>query len=259
MSSSSSSNTNNGQAQPFIIDHQQSTVVQNPFELKRDFYDRDMWYQYKAEIEALGYTLIEYDWLMMDDITFTIEVCLDHDQRTALNAYLADNVLGGYTRIPRSVEQYDKKTNKYSGSVEFVPIPRHQAQLSLVSSSGMTANPASLALVNNGTILLQDGQSSTPGSMAFSATEDSCGLKKWHFSGGNEHITRIANLTSTHIGFRYSIEKGHEQVGIWDDLEDDSDTTWKKVIDGIFTTAKYEPKITVYQPREIASVENYRT
>ena len=54
-----------------------AVVVQNPFELKRDFYDRNMWYDYKDELSALGYTMIEYDWLILDNITFTIEGTYD--------------------------------------------------------------------------------------------------------------------------------------------------------------------------------------
>ena len=34
--------------------------------------------EYKDELFSLGYTMIEYDWLIMDNITFTTEVCLDH-------------------------------------------------------------------------------------------------------------------------------------------------------------------------------------
>jgi hypothetical protein len=102
-------------ANPQLLDHSQSTVVHNPYELQRKFYDRDMWCkcslfenhsvvkfttgreepfytdppdldplflcltdEYKDELYSLGYTMIEYDWLIMDNITFTLEVCLDH-------------------------------------------------------------------------------------------------------------------------------------------------------------------------------------
>ena len=36
-----------------------------------------MWYDYKDELSALGYTMIEYDWLILDNITFTIEGTYD--------------------------------------------------------------------------------------------------------------------------------------------------------------------------------------
>ncbi|CAB9497224.1 expressed unknown protein [Seminavis robusta] len=231
--------------------HEESTVVHNPFEMKRDFYDRDMWYAYKDELNGLGYTMLEYDWLILDNITFTIEVCLDHEIHTALKAYMADTVLGSPTLIPKNVETYDHKLKRNTGWIEYVNIPRHQAQLSLVSSAGMSVNPASMALANNGTIILQDGLSSKEGTMVFSSE---CEHYSWHFSGGSEHISRSAKLSSTEIVFEYSIHSGHQQVGIWDDLEDLSDTTWKGEIQGVFTTERYEPKITVYSPKDIAQV-----
>jgi hypothetical protein len=231
--------------------HQQATTVHNPFEMQRDFYDRDIWYRYKEELNELGYTMIEYDWLILDNITFTIEVCLDHYVHTALKAYMADNVLGSPTRIPKNLEAYDHHLKRQTGWIEYVPIPKHQAQLSLVSSSGMTVNPESLALVNNGTIILQDGLSSKEGGMEYSSD---CEHLSWHFTGGSEHISRTAKLTSTEISFEYAIHSGHAQVGIWDELEDLKDITWKGVINGLFTTEKYEPKITIYSPKEIAQV-----
>lgn len=226
-------------------------VVQNPFELQRDFYDRDMWYSYKDELMDLGYHMIEYDWLILDNITFTIEVCLDHDARTALNAYLADNVLGSPTRIPKSFADWDPVAQKFVGGVERVKIPRHQAQISLVSSMGMVANPQSLALTNNGTLILQDGQSSKNGTMAYMLD---CDTKSWHFDGGSEYISRSTAITNTRIDFKYQIHAPKNQVGVFDNLYDDSDNTWKESIKGVFSTTKYEPKITIYPVRNIAKV-----
>jgi len=231
--------------------HDKATIVHNPFDLQRKFYDRDMWYIYKDELNDLGYTMIEYDWLILDNITISIEVCLDHDVKTALKAYLADKVLGSPTLIPKNAEKYDHKLKRNTGHVEYVKIPAHQAQLSLVSSSGMSVNPDSLALTNEGTIILQDGMSSREGSMGF---ESECERFQLHFAGGSEHISRSAKLTATEITFEYAIHSGHQQVGIWDDLEDDNDETWKSVIQGAFTTARYEPKITVYSPKDVAKV-----
>lgn len=235
--------------------HQESTVVRHPFELDRKYYDRDLWYSYKDELESLGYTMLEYDWLILDNITFTIEVCLDHDTRTALNAYLADTTLGSPTKIPKNYDVYDPQLKRHTGRIEYVRIPRHQAQLSLVSSSGMSVNPDSMALANNGTIILQDGLSSKEASMSY---ENECFFYSWHFKGGSEHITRSATLGTTEISFQYSIHPGRSQHGIWDDLEDLEDETWKKAIQGVFTTSRYEPKITAYSPKMIAAVDTYK-
>jgi len=229
-------------------------VVDNPFVLMKDFYDRDMWYAYKDELEEQGYTMIEYDWLILDNITFTIEVCLDHDARTALNAYLADNVLGSPSRIPKSVQHWDPVANKFVGGVEQVKVPRHQAQISLVSSMGMVANPNSLALCQNGTLILQDGQSDKNGTMAYKAMDGDCDTKRWHFDGGTEFVSRTTAITTTRIDFSYQIHAPATQFGVFDDLYNDADDAWKKEIKGVFTTTKYEPKITMYPIREVATV-----
>ncbi|CAB9497229.1 expressed unknown protein [Seminavis robusta] len=228
-------------------DEDPQVVVQNPFEMKRDFYDREMWYAYKDELNELGYIMIEYDWLILDNITFTMEVCLDHDARTALNAYLADNVMGSPTRVPKSIRRWDPVAHKYVGDVDYVRIPRHQAQLSLVSSMGMTANPESLALTQNGTLILQDGQSAGSGSMAF---EWDCDSKSWHFKGGSEFISRTAAITDTRIDFKYQIHAPDHHASVYQKTKDE----WKGVIQGVFTTTKYEPKITVYPIHHIAEV-----
>ena len=205
----------------------------------RIFYDQDVWLEYKDELNDLGYTMLEYDWLIMDDITFTVEICVDHFAQTAINTYLADTALGKITKIPKIIETYDEETNKYKGGVEYVRIPNHMAQLSLVSSAGMTIEPKALVLTENGTILLQDGQSDREGTMDWISE---CEFFSWHFEGGTQHVTRTAKLTSTEITFEFNIHDGKKQFGIWDDLEDDSDTTWKDHIKGMFTTTRYEPK-----------------
>jgi hypothetical protein len=240
-----SSSLSSLQVTPKEGDDEPEIVVQNPFELKRDFYDRDMWYAYKDELHDLGYTMIEYDWVILDNITFSIEVCLDHDARTALNAYMADNVMGNPTRIPKNVRHWDPIANKYVGRVEYVQIPRHLAQISLVSSMGMTANPESLALAENGTLILQDGMSSKTGTMAY--TMD-CDSKSWHFDGGSEFITRSTQFTDTRIGFQYQIHAPHKDVPVYQERD------WKDVLKGVFTTTQYAPEITVYPIRHITKV-----
>lgn len=232
---------------------QQTTMAHNPFfeAPTRKFYDQDVWMEYKDEITGLGYTMLEYDWMILDDITFTIEICVDHFAQTAINTYMADNVLGKPTKIPKSVETYDHHAKKYTGSVEYVRIPDHMAQLSLVSSAGMTIEPKALVLAEQGTILLQDGESDRYGSMEWISE---CDWFSWHFKGGSQHVTRSAKLTNTDISFMYHVGKDWEQFGIWDELEDLADVTWKGHINGTFTTTRYEPKITMYAPKEIAKV-----
>jgi hypothetical protein len=71
-------------------------------------------------------------------------------KKTALNTYLGDMIQGRIARIPSSSDDH---------GLEYIPIPIHQAQIGVVSSAGMTINANSMALVQNGTLFLQDGMS----------------------------------------------------------------------------------------------------
>jgi hypothetical protein len=212
-----------------------NTTVLNPYDLHKKKYDREMWHRYKDELNELGYIMIEYDWFIMDGITFTIEVCLDHDMRTALSTYLAYAVMESPLLIP-SVSD---------GRIDYVPIPKYQAQISLVASSGMTINPASLALTNNGSILLQDGMSNEDVIMSWS---DECFQYSWHFDGGSEVIQRNALISPTEVVFEYSVNDRYLKHDIYDD------DGWRKALEGVFSNAVYEPKMTVYEPTDIAKV-----
>ena len=59
-------------------------------------------------------------------------------------------IKGRITRIPSTSDEH---------GLQFVPIPIHQAQIGVVSSAGMTINANSMAVVENGTLFLQDGMS----------------------------------------------------------------------------------------------------
>jgi len=169
--------------------HYNETIF-NPHDYERKRYNADIWTKYKGELNELGYTLIEYGWLMIDGLSISIEVCLDHMMRTALNTYLGDMTTGRHTRIPSS-------TN--GKGISNVSIPSYQAQISLVSSGGMQINPDSLALIDQGVIFLQDGLTNETNQMYWE-TEDQCqqGLQ---FDGGTEAATRSTFLSSTDVFF----------------------------------------------------------
>jgi hypothetical protein len=76
------------------------------------------------------------------------EICFDHMKKTALNTYLGDMIQGRVARIPSSSDDH---------GLQYIPIPIHQAQMGVVSSAGMSINANSMALVQNGTLFLQDG------------------------------------------------------------------------------------------------------
>jgi hypothetical protein len=127
--------------------------------------------------------MIEYDWLMVDGLSITAEICFDHQMRTALNTYLGDVVTGRQTLIPSSSDE----------GLSYVSIPQYQAQISIVSSAGMTVTPDSLALTNGGTIFLQDGLSNATNQMIWSDEGCEQGLQ---FEGGTSGAA--AGLFITH-------------------------------------------------------------
>lgn len=132
--------------QLFDEEKDMNRTLMNPHERGVHRYAHDAWAKYKGDLESLGYTMIEYSWFFMDGISFSVEICLDHMVHRALMTYMADIVTGSKTKVPSSAND----------SIEWVGIPKNQAQISLVSSAGMEVTVASLALANGGHIFLQD-------------------------------------------------------------------------------------------------------
>jgi len=224
-------------------------------------YDRNLWHAYKDELtsQPMDYIMIEYGWLQMDGITMTVEICLDHDLRSALTAFLVDSVVQEATLIPSSHARLSSEDNggDHEGTsrreqvVEYVDIPRHQAQLSLVSSAGMTVNEPSLALAHQGSIILQDGLESSLPSMSYEFTCDY--RHEWEFVGGSEVIQRNATLTPTEVVFQYKMHDHYQKLSIYCNEIDDSDC-WKDMLRGVFSNSQYEPMISVFEPLPIAQV-----
>eukprot|EP00977_Amphora_coffeiformis_P006711 scaffold1475_cov167-Amphora_coffeaeformis.AAC.4 len=212
----------------------------------RKKYDHDLWYKYKQELEKLEYTMIEYGWLQMDGVTLTVEICLDHDMRRALQSFLADTVLPQPTLIPSS----------HKGVVNHVEIPRHQAQISLVASAGMTVSETSLALADQGSIVLQDGLENGEPDMMWTYE---CFTYRWEFLGGSEVIRRNATMTPTEVVFHYDIHRSYQRVLLYDNNNSQDDdhlnvADWRTHLRGVFTGAQYPPLVKVYDPVNIAKV-----
>jgi hypothetical protein len=224
-----------------LVQQARDSVVLNPHDYHQKKYDTGMWHQFKNELDDLGYTMIEYDWMVLDGITLSIEVCLDHDMKRALTTYLSDAATGSKTRIP----SINTKATGKDGDIQFVPIPRHQAQISIVSSSGMTTNVDSMVLANGGTLILQDGRDGDPAIMEF--VQDECETK-WMFDGGAEVIQRFGIMTPTEAIFEYKLTTDYKKHMIYKD-------SWTKQLKSVFTVHEYPPKITVFQPSPIVSVE----
>lgn len=201
-------------------------------------YDHQLWYTYKDEMEELGYNIIEYGWLMMDGLALTVEICLDHDLRTALTAFLVDSALPAPTLIPSSI----------NGRVDLVEIPRYQAQLSLVSSAGMTLSEESIALVNEGSIILQDGLYDDEPDVNWGYE---CFKYKRQFEGGSEVAQRNATMTPTEVVFNFEMQKNRRRYPIYDP---NNGQPWQDSLRGVFSTARHEPMIVAHEPSPIARV-----
>ena len=160
---------------PSENDDQQRPLIENPASIVNYqlYYDLDMWKKYGKELSNLGYEMLEHHWLIMDNVTFSIEICLDHlaPSAVALRTAQVNDIKGSPLLIPKNVERWNSDTQKYEGGVDYVKIPSHQAQISLVSSMGMEADKDALALADGGTLILQDGEHGGSGSMT---TERQC-------------------------------------------------------------------------------------
>lgn len=221
-------------------DYLDELTVMNPHANGIKKYHNDMWTKYKSELTTLGYNMIEYGWLYMDGISFSVEICLDHLTHRALMTYMADVVTGSKTRIPSSA----------NGSVEWVGIPKHQAQISLVSSAGMDVVVESLALADGGHIFLQDGME---GNVNPHQTygEDDCRPNEYEFFGGSQCIKRTAVVSATDVTFEYEMNLNFINYDLYP-KNNGEDVQWKDILKGVFSTAVYKPKLTVYDPVNIA-------
>ena len=103
----------------------------------------------------------------------------------------------------------------------------------------------SLALADNGTILLQDGLEEDPSHFEWIS-------KRKHqveYGGGSEAVQRRSVLTATDVFFEYKLNEAYKSYPIFSE-----DGAWKQELEGVFTKTKYPPKLTVYQPEEITQV-----
>jgi len=167
------------------------------------FYDNSLFRQIQSWLEdEEGYQMIFNSWFFVDDIAFSLEICLDHSQGVA-KFFL------------------DSKVNVVpSGGDGTAPKPRG-AQISLVSSAGMSITDTSLALLSGGTIFLQDG-------MYTRSQERTC-ARKTGFRGGYF----CADTAYLH----YELHATPEET--------------RRALDGLFTLTAYAPQIHVYQQQDI--------
>lgn len=238
---------------PVVPDDDERPRLENPASIVNYqlYYDKDMWKTFGGELEGLGYTMLQHHWLILDNVTLSIEICLDHltPSAVALRTAQVDNIKESPLRIPKSTDRWDAASGKYVGDMEYVKIPRAQAQLSLVSSMGMEADPDALALADGGTLILQDGEH--PGS-GFMTTEHKCdtGFSAPKFNGGSQSITRNSNFgETTYSYYDYQVNEPIKSVPVYKNQD-----TFRKAAGGVFTTASFQPIIYAYAPSDLAKV-----
>jgi hypothetical protein len=231
--------TNKANAMELLDDFDASLdrTLANPHLSGHKRYDNEIWLRYKEELTSLGYNMIEYGWFYMDGIAFSVEICLDHLVHRSLMTYMADVVTGSNTRIPSSSNDH----------VEWVGLPRNQAQISLVASAGMDITVASLALADGGHIFLQDGVhgNQTPHS---TYGTDECSPNEYEFFGGSQSITRTAVISPTDVTFEYEMNLNFSEFDLY---PEGGERYWKDVLKGVFSSTTYQPKLTVYDPIDI--------
>lgn len=243
-------------------DDNRPNTTDNPFygpnNEKRLRYDYDdLFAKYKKQLyDDAGYAIIEYDWLMMDGLTLSLEVCFDHQKKTALNTYLGDIIGGRTTRIPSSSDDEDGCV----GRLDYVPIPSHQAQISLVSSAGMTVVADSLALTNHGTIFLQDGLSNVTARQYLDDDMRYMCDQGLQFEGGTEAVTRRVVVSPTDVTFLYDVIRSERKVPLYGDdgggADADNDDAWRDALKDAYTAVIYEPHLIVHKSLDIAPVRD---
>ena len=168
--------------------------------------------------------------------------------RTALTTYLADLATGQQTRIPRiSTRTGGGVSQSTVFSVDYVPIPTKQAQISLVASAGMTFAPDALALTDQGVGFLQNGLSNETNYMAKNLDGDSCDISGWEFHGGSEAIQRRAFLSPTDIVWEHSSLGDFAKYPLYKN----ETVKWEDFMDGIFSTKLYRPHVVVFEAVDI--------
>jgi hypothetical protein len=225
-------------------------TIDNPYDVWESKYDIQVYDNYRNEIESLGYTLIDYDWIIMDDITMSIEICFDHFHARALQTYMADSISGKRIRIPKFSSSDDTLT--------FVPIPDHQAQIQLVSSSGMTINPDAMTLMDGATIYLQDGLYDDTADIEWKDYD----TRIDETVGGSEAIQRTVSISSTDIDYHYEQIEVVEKVSVYETGTSTNTTSqnkqghprtkyWQSAVDGVFSKALYEPMIVIWDSQDV--------
>jgi len=198
-------------------------MVPSPHDHLQKHYASNVWHAYKDELQTLGYRMLEYSWLYINDLQVSVEICFDHQMRRALDAYLANAMMHGPIRVP-STDGPDR------------PLPTTQADLSLISSAGMTLFPPALVLTDGGVALLQDGLSNA--TMQTVADTEECTKGDLAFVGGFEAVRRTAVWSETDIVLDHALLPRIQRVALPLNLT------------GVFS-GLYAPTLHVMEPTDL--------
>ena len=206
----------------FLTARADNTTVSNPKDLKKDIYSNEEWEKIKEFLQEKDYNMIEDTWFVMDDILMTIEVCLDHLGHVAKDLQ----------------KDHRRKKIPFGGNGEFqeIKFPDNAlAQVSLVSSAGMSVTAPSIVLMKDASIFLQDGLGS--GTQVFTSKVDA---------------TAETSVEESELEGWEKFPVG--SVHVYDD------TTAKEKLQSLYTVydddrESFFPKINFYDPVPIPSIE----
>lgn len=137
-------------------------LVPNPIDDDDDkLYDNALWNLLKERLaggfhngefvqgDGRKFVLVENAWFVMDNVTFSLEVCVDFAQGFARDSFTLLSASRGSVTIP----------SVGGGRLEHVAVPSSMAQVSIVTSAGInvTAFPHRFVVTSGGSLFVQDG------------------------------------------------------------------------------------------------------
>jgi hypothetical protein len=190
----------------------------------QDNYGTEVWNDISTWLQdEKDYTLVYDNFLVINNITLSVEICLDHLAEEAKNS-VEFKLLPSVKTVPAGGD----------GSLQYTTL-NSLAQFSLVTSAGMSLKSTSSVLANDATIFLQDGLRPFPGRMDAAL----CGHPSAH-------------------GFRLNpvceqVQENDDSAGFYVfGTKEESDAQLK----GLFALDSNYPMIRVYDPVTIPGVEN---
>jgi hypothetical protein len=104
----------------------------------------------------------------------------------------------------------------------------------------MTINAQSLALLENGTLFLQDGLSNETADQYIDYDLWNTCDQGIQFHGGTESVSRHSIVSNTDVSFLYQVNNPVSKVAVY------PEDTWKDNLRKSFTTERYPPHVVVH-------------